>query len=113
MTAEHRKTTVISVRVAVRRTGLSDRQVRTCIERGLVVEPISADDLRELRRIRRLRELGVNWAGIEIILNMRRRMRAMQAERIRRQYAGRRAGWSASDGFWHRRLPWKPDGEPE
>jgi hypothetical protein len=42
---------------------------------------------------------------------MRRRMRAMQAERIRRQYAGRWAGWSAPDGLWHRRLPWKPDGD--
>jgi DNA-binding transcriptional MerR regulator len=111
MTAEHRKTTVISVRVAVRRTGLSDWQVRTCIQRGLVVEPLSADDLRELRRIRRLRELGVNWAGIEIILNMRRRMRAMRAEQLRRQYAYRWAGWSAPDDLWHRRLPWNPDGD--
>jgi DNA-binding transcriptional MerR regulator len=110
MTSGYRKTTVISMSVAVRHTGLSDRQVRTCIERGLVVEPLSAGDLRELRRIRRLRELGVNWAGIEIILNMRRRMRAMQAERIRRQNAGGWAGWSAPDGLWHRRLPWKPDG---
>jgi DNA-binding transcriptional MerR regulator len=111
MASGYRETTVISITVAVRRTGLSDRQVRTCIERGLVVEPLSAGDLRELRRIRRLRELGVNWAGIEIILNMRRRMRAMQAERIRRQYAGRWVGWSAPDGLWHRRLPWKPDGD--
>jgi DNA-binding transcriptional MerR regulator len=111
MSSGHWKTTVISVSVAVRRTGLSDRQVRTCIERGLVVEPISANDLRELRRIRRLRELGVNWAGIEIILNMRRRMRAVQAERIRPQYTGRWAGWSAPDGLWHRQLPWKPDGD--
>jgi DNA-binding transcriptional MerR regulator len=97
--------------VAVRRTGLSDRQLQECIERGLVVEPLSSDDLRELRRIRRLQELGVNWAGIEIILYMRRRMRAMQAERIRRWYAGRWSGGYTPADLWHRRLPWKPDDE--
>ena len=111
MTTGHQKTTYISMSVAVQRTGLSVRQVRKCIERGLIVEPLSADDLRELRRIRRLQEVGVNWAGIEIILNMRRRMQAMQAERTRWQYTGWWSGWSTPAGLWHRRLPWKPDGE--
>ena len=39
------------------------------------------EDLEQLETILNLtRDLGVNLAGIEIILNMRRRMRAMQEE---------------------------------
>ena len=39
------------------------------------------DDLEQLETILNLtRDLGVNLAGIEIILNMRRRMRQMQGE---------------------------------
>ena len=39
----------------------------------------SAEDVEEIRLILRLgRELGVNLAGIEIILKMRRQMQAMQ-----------------------------------
>jgi MerR family transcriptional regulator/heat shock protein HspR len=41
----------------------------------------SAEDLEDVRRIQRLtRDLGVNLAGVEIILNMRRQMVAMQEE---------------------------------
>ncbi len=41
----------------------------------------SEDDLRQLEVILNLtRDLGVNLAGIEIILNMRRKMEQMQAE---------------------------------
>ena len=41
----------------------------------------SAEDVGEVRRILRLtRDLGVNLAGVEIILKMRRHMLAMQAE---------------------------------
>jgi MerR family transcriptional regulator, heat shock protein HspR len=41
----------------------------------------SAEDVEEIRLILRLaRELGVNLAGIEIILKMRRQMHAMQQE---------------------------------
>ena len=41
----------------------------------------SAEDVEEIRLILRLgRELGVNLAGIEIILKMRRQMQAMQRE---------------------------------
>jgi DNA-binding transcriptional MerR regulator len=75
------------------------------------VEPLSADDFRELRRIRRLQELGVNWAGIEIILNMRRRLLAMQAERTYRVRTSQWSGLSAAGDLWQRRLPWEPDQE--
>ena len=41
----------------------------------------SADDVDEVARVIRLaRDLGVNLAGIEIILKMRRRMQEMQAQ---------------------------------
>src|SRR5262245_62447794 len=41
----------------------------------------SAQDVEDIRLILRLgRELGVNLAGIEIILKMRRQMQAMQQE---------------------------------
>jgi MerR family transcriptional regulator/heat shock protein HspR len=41
----------------------------------------SAEDVEEIRLILRLsRELGVNLAGVEIILKMRRQMQAMQRE---------------------------------
>jgi MerR family transcriptional regulator/heat shock protein HspR len=41
----------------------------------------SAEDVEEIRLILRLgRELGVNLAGIEIILKMRRQMQTMQQE---------------------------------
>ncbi len=41
----------------------------------------SEEDLRQLEVILNLtRELGVNLAGVEIVLNMRRRMEQMQAE---------------------------------
>lgn len=111
MTAGQRKTTYISVSMAVRDTGLSDPEVRLCIEREFIVEPLSAEDLAELRRVRRLQELGVNWAGIEIILNMRRRLQAMQAEQARWHRRGRWYGWSAPEDLWQRRLPWEPDRE--
>jgi DNA-binding transcriptional MerR regulator len=111
MSTGHRNVSYISMSVAVRRTGLSVRQVRACLERGFIVEPLSADDLRELRRIRRLRELGVNWAGIEIILNMRRRLLAAQAERTRRARIRQWPGLPDTGDLWQRRLPWEPDRE--
>ncbi len=41
----------------------------------------STDDVEDVRRIIRLsRDLGVNLAGIEIIIKMRRQMQAMQEE---------------------------------
>jgi len=41
----------------------------------------SAEDVDDVRRIIRLsRDLGVNLAGVEIILKMRRQMQAMQEE---------------------------------
>jgi hypothetical protein len=69
--------------MAVRQTGLSREQVEKIVARSLVVEPLDEADLAELRRVRRLQELGVNLQGIEIILHMRRRLEALRAELAR------------------------------
>ncbi len=50
----------------------------------------SAGDVDDIRRILRLtRDLGVNLAGTEIILRMRRQMLTMQKELEERAYPGR------------------------
>jgi MerR family transcriptional regulator/heat shock protein HspR len=60
----------------------------------------SAEDVEEIRLILRLgRELGVNLAGIEIILKMRRQMQAMQEElEAVAAHAGRERGSPVPDG---------------
>jgi MerR family transcriptional regulator/heat shock protein HspR len=60
----------------------------------------SAEDVEEIRLILRLgRELGVNLAGIEIILKMRRQMQAMQQElETMATHVGHEHGGPVSDG---------------
>lgn len=60
----------------------------------------SDDDLRQLETILNLtRDLGVNLAGVEIILNMRRKMEQMQVEMsefidyVQRELAREEEGW--------------------
>lgn len=109
MPTAHRETIYISISAAVRQTGVSRQVVQECISRRLVRQPLTEGELEELRRIRRLRELGVNLQGIEIILHMRRRILDLQAE-LRRQGSPVEAE-SEQDGIWHRRLPWYTDWE--
>jgi len=59
--------------------------VQRYIRRGLASEILTDDDLVELRRIRRLTDLGVNLAGVEIILRMRRQIEELHAEVARLQ----------------------------
>jgi MerR family transcriptional regulator/heat shock protein HspR len=70
----------ITVTVAARRCGVAPYTVRRYIRRGLVNETLAEAELAELRRIRRLTGLGVNLAGVEIILHMRRQIEELQAE---------------------------------
>ena len=70
----------ITVTVASARVGLSPRVVGYCVEVGIVSEELTEGDLEELRRVRRLRELGVNLAGVEIILRMRQRIVKLESE---------------------------------
>jgi hypothetical protein len=105
-------TDLVSIRVAVRRTGLAEEVVQDCLRRRVVAEPLTERDLVELRRVRRLRALGVNMPGIEIILHMRRRMQALQTA-----IAGQEPNWPASrseewiltEERWQRLLPPTPD----
>jgi hypothetical protein len=106
MMAPNQETEFISVNIAVQQTGLSRRVVLKCVERRLVAEPLTHQDLVELRRIRRLQELGVNLPGIEIILHMRRRIQELQADVGRLDRAWGRPGWPEPGDVWQRRLPW-------
>jgi hypothetical protein len=81
--------------IIVQQTGLSDHYVRECIQRSLVSETLTDADLVELRRIRRLQDLGVNLPGIEVILRMRRRIRALQAHVGRLERRWEMPGWLA------------------
>lgn len=75
-----RKTTRVTIRIAARRAGLSPRTVRRYMRRGLVDEALTEADLARLRRIPRLTRLGINLAGVEVILRMRRRIERLQAQ---------------------------------
>jgi DNA-binding transcriptional MerR regulator len=72
------QSTRISITVAAEQSGVGPEVVRHCIEVGLVSRRLTEEELAELRRVRRLTDLGVNMAGIEIILRMRRRIQALQ-----------------------------------
>jgi hypothetical protein len=73
----------ITVTIAARRAGLEPQVVRHCVQVGLVDETLTEDELIELRRVRRLIDLGVNLEGVEIILRMRRRIVALQEDLTR------------------------------
>jgi len=74
---EREQTTCITITVAASRVCLSPRTVRRYVQRGLVGESLTEADLAELRRIRRLVGLGVNLAGVEIILRMRQHIESL------------------------------------
>ena len=74
------ESTVVTITVASQRSGVTSRTIRRYVRRGLVSEPLTKANLTELRRIRRLTDLGVNLAGVEIILRMRQRIRDLQTE---------------------------------
>lgn len=71
---------IITVASAARRSRLTVTTVRRYVHRGLVEEPIDDVDLVTLRRVRRLTSLGINLAGVEVVLHMRRQIEALQAE---------------------------------
>jgi len=82
------------LKIIAKKVGLSPRTLKVWIEEGLI-EPqregrrylFDENDLKRLLLIRRLRdELGVNLAGIDIILQLLDRITELQAEveRLRR-----------------------------
>ena len=78
-----RRDDCITICIAARRAHLSPRTVRRYIRRGLVNELLTEADMAELRRIRRLTDIGINLASVEIILRMRRQIEDLQAEMAR------------------------------
>lgn len=107
MTIRQQESTYITIiSIAAQRTGLSPQMVQECLARQLVREPLTQAELAELRRIRRLQELGVNLAGIEIILHMRRRIQALQHELNRRERGWDWSSWIDLEEPWPRLLPW-------
>ena len=91
----------ITVAIAARRTGLSPRSIRRYIQRRLVNEALSEAELVRLRRIRRLTELGINLAGIEVILDMRCRIEELQKQVVQLES---KAGSSPDQGLEHDRV---------
>jgi len=79
--SEKRSQTVVHITIAAaaRKTGLSVHTVRRFIRCGIVGEPLAEADLAELRRARRLTELGVSLSSLEVILRMRRQIEELQA----------------------------------
>ncbi len=77
--------------------------VRLCAESGLIAPAQSYDeaDLAELRRVRRLIEdLGLDQPAIEVVLRMRRRMLALQAQVQQLETELRRARRTPSPARW-------------
>ncbi|MGD9047910.1 MAG: chaperone modulator CbpM [Anaerolineae bacterium] len=111
MSRRRQETIYISISTAGKRTGLPPQVVEECVERSLVHQPLTEADLLELRRIRRLQDLGVNLQGIEIILHMRRRIQMLQVELTRWERARGSSAGRESYEIWQRLLPWKPDDE--
>ena len=77
---ETRERTALTIKRAARQARVDVTVVRHCIEVGVLKEELTQADLAELRRVRRLRSLGINLAGTEVILRMRRRIEALEAE---------------------------------
>jgi MerR family transcriptional regulator/heat shock protein HspR len=88
--------------VAARMVGLHAQTLRTYERLGLVapVRPrghrrlYSLDDIRRLREIKELLDLGVNLAGVEMILGMRDRIRRLEdaLEAVEEELLRRRSG---------------------
>jgi hypothetical protein len=100
MMSQREERTYISITTAVRRSGLSEEILQECVTREIVTDPLTDEDVIELRRIRRLRDLGVNLPGIEVIFHMRQRMQEMQAELARMRRLVADPMWGEFDDIW-------------
>jgi hypothetical protein len=109
MSSRYEETSYISISLAVRRSGVSEQLLEECVERRLVHQPLTDADVAELRRIRRLQELGINLPGIEVILHMRRRIQALQFELQRAHGEWPEPTWPEMEQRWQRLLPSRPE----
>lgn len=78
-----------TIGVAARRAGLHEQSLRLYERRGLIaparskgnIRRFSDDDIEQVRFIRRLiDDLGVNLAGVEVIIQLRRQLLEAQRE---------------------------------
>lgn len=78
-----------TIRVAAQRAGLHEQSLRLYERRGLIaparskgnIRRFSDEDIEQVRFIRRLvDDLGVNLAGVEVIIQLRRQLLAAQRE---------------------------------
>lgn len=78
-----------TIRVAAQLAGMHEQSLRMYERRGLIrperskgnIRLFSDADIEQIRFIRRLvDDLGVNLAGVEVIIQMRRQLLAAQAE---------------------------------
>lgn len=109
----HPTKTRLSIQVAAARAGVHPSTLRRYVQLGLVTTPLSSEDLAQVRRIRRLSELGVNLAGVEIILRMRQQINDLlsriqqleeQAELTAMEEKARTVEWiEYIEGYW-----WEP-----
>jgi hypothetical protein len=96
----------VEITITAQRLGLSPDTVYYCLEVELVGQSLTEPDLVELRRVRRLLDLEVNLAGVEIILRMRRQMQAMHAhlERMSAEMAEMQKRFESQIREFERRL---------
>jgi MerR family transcriptional regulator, heat shock protein HspR len=74
---------LLTLAEAARAAALEPLVVRLCAESGLIAPAggYGEAEIAELRRVRRLMDdLGLDAAGVEVALHMRRHMLALQAE---------------------------------
>lgn len=78
-----------TIRVAAQRAGMHEQSLRLYERRGLIapartkgnIRRFSDEDIEQVRFIRRLvDDLGVNLAGVEVIIQMRRQLLEAQRE---------------------------------
>jgi MerR family transcriptional regulator/heat shock protein HspR len=85
MAIRYELSTYIDINVAARMADVSPGTVRRYMRLGLINGALTYDDLAILRRVRRLRSLGVNLAGVEIILRMRQQIEELRSDVARLQ----------------------------
>jgi MerR family transcriptional regulator, heat shock protein HspR len=83
-----------TLEVTTQLTRLGPTVIERCVQVGLVQPPrpaseaarYSAADIARLRKVRRLiYELGLNWAGIEIVMRLTDELQALRAELARKE----------------------------
>ena len=78
-----------SLEITTTMTRLGPTVIERCVQLGLVqptrpvteTERYSTRDIARLRKVRRLiQELGLNWAGVEIVVRLTDELEALKAE---------------------------------